>query len=457
MNKTFHFVHGTPNDRKAKKSLRSHVMKGKNAGKTFRRASRLDLARQRPYHHPAGTLATTRHPSTIERNIGNVFLTISCPLELSPDSLRIINQFYIYVIQKMYPAQLGFSVYEGKALWLNYMFADEAAAHCSIALMETCNAFFFSEGNTSTKALYHLSQTFVLVNKRLQSNEALSDSTLGVILMLIFQEQLRKAKIDSKVHYEGLRRMIDLRGGLNKLEGNWPLVMKICKTDITYALQCGEPLLFFRDHMSDVYDTLAAKGFILDRGPTASSIRPNGLNPYLREILIDVTCVANLINSFPIHRMEGHINIRTFLEILVSVLSRLIHFCPLKAPKPERRVDAAYHIGLTVFMMTLFLQFDHRRILDYESVSLRLKDVVEDELEDYDAELATWLMFIGGIWTSGDVDREWLIFRIARVVNQLGMKRWEEVRDLVKKFPWINALHDELGLGQWGLVEATRE
>lgn len=85
--------------------MRSHVMKGKNAGKTFHRPSRLDLARPRPYHYTT-LLRTSRAtneeetsadsrglcPITIARNLGNVFLTFSFPLELTPDSLKVIDQ-----------------------------------------------------------------------------------------------------------------------------------------------------------------------------------------------------------------------------------------------------------------------------------------------------------------------------------------------------------------------------
>lgn len=110
------------------------------------------------------------------------------------------------------------------------MLTGHAASHCSIALMETCNEFFFSDGVSSPTALYHLSQTFTLVNKRLQSDEALSDSTLGIVVMLIFQEQMRKEKLESEIHYEGLRKMIELRGGLCQLERNLPLLLKICKS-----------------------------------------------------------------------------------------------------------------------------------------------------------------------------------------------------------------------------------
>ena len=95
--------------------------------------------------------------------------------------------------------------------------------------MDTCNKFIFSGGVSSPEALYHLSQTFTLVERRLKSDEALSDSTLGIILMLVIQEQIRKEERQARVHYEGLTKMVELRGGLCKLERNRPLLLKICK------------------------------------------------------------------------------------------------------------------------------------------------------------------------------------------------------------------------------------
>lgn len=105
MDKTFHFVDTTQVDGSVRKSMRSHVMKGKNVGKTFRRASRLDIARRQP-HVYAALLRSTRAlneeensenpeslcPTTIARNIGNVFLTLPHPLALTSDALKAVNQ-----------------------------------------------------------------------------------------------------------------------------------------------------------------------------------------------------------------------------------------------------------------------------------------------------------------------------------------------------------------------------
>jgi hypothetical protein len=105
MDKTFHFVDTTQVDGSVRKSMRSHVMKGKNVGKTFCRASRLDIATRQP-HVYAALLRSTRAlnkeensenpeslcPTTIERNIGNVFLTFPHPLALTSDALKVVNQ-----------------------------------------------------------------------------------------------------------------------------------------------------------------------------------------------------------------------------------------------------------------------------------------------------------------------------------------------------------------------------
>jgi hypothetical protein len=49
METTFHFVDARQTDRAAKRRMRSHVMKGKNAGRTIHRRSRLTLTKPRSY------------------------------------------------------------------------------------------------------------------------------------------------------------------------------------------------------------------------------------------------------------------------------------------------------------------------------------------------------------------------------------------------------------------------
>jgi hypothetical protein len=95
--------------------------------------------------------------------------------------------------------------------------------------MQTCNEMYCNNGNSSTKALYHLTQTFNHVTRLLAGPDALSDSAIMIVVSLISHELMRKGYGDLKVHLNGLKRMIQLRGGLSKLEGNPALLLKVCK------------------------------------------------------------------------------------------------------------------------------------------------------------------------------------------------------------------------------------
>ena len=103
------------------------------------------------------------------------------------------------------------------------------ATRCGIALMEACNNFFYGNGSDSCEGLYYYSEAMGIVKKRLQGDDALNDATITLVVWLILQEEMRGKLSDSDVHYSGLKRMVELRGGLGQLEGNRTLALKICK------------------------------------------------------------------------------------------------------------------------------------------------------------------------------------------------------------------------------------
>ena len=101
MEKSFQFVDGTNIDNIARKSIRSHVMKGKNARRTVHRPSRLSLTTWLPPGHKAAQRTvrescqeddSTSSSVKIPRNLGSLFLTFKFPIELTPHSVKVVNQ-----------------------------------------------------------------------------------------------------------------------------------------------------------------------------------------------------------------------------------------------------------------------------------------------------------------------------------------------------------------------------
>ncbi|PVH69251.1 hypothetical protein DL98DRAFT_505979 [Cadophora sp. DSE1049] len=346
----------------------------------------------------------------------------------------------------MYPCQLGLSSSQYKYDWLSMTFIDEDTSHCSMALIASINEFFVEGGISSAKALSHLSNTLALVERRMHGAEALSDSTLCMVMMLILQEQLRHEKA-SQIHYQGLRRMIQLRGGLSQLESNPSLLLKMSKMDVLYALKYGRPLLYFRDSMSEVRKTLASAGLVLCNATTNKGRQENGIDTNLEQVLLDVLSMTALFNNLSSGQA---IDLTTFLEMVISICCRLLRFRPLQSPKPECKREAAYHIGLITFMTTLLLQWDNRRSQQYTLVSQRIEEVL-NELESVEDELLLWLLFVASLWYPITTSH-WLVLRIKNLAEQLSIAKWSSVRKYICRYPWIHALHDQRGYAVWNLV-----
>lgn len=218
--------------------------------------------------------------------------------------------------------------------------------------------------------------------------------------------------------------------------------------DILYTLRHGKPMFFFRDRMSEVRRNLSSMGLKFDPISMCQELQEGGINPYLRDILIDTMRVAALFNDPPTGQT---LELNTFLEIVISICCRLIRFRSLQSPTPESKKEAALHIGLITFMTTLFLQWDSRRIVEYNSISLRLTEVLHEEFDAQDNDLLLWLLLIGSLWFS-PTSGHWITQKMRILTVHLDTHNWPGVRDHICRFPWISALHDHTGRAVWNFV-----
>ncbi|PKS08008.1 hypothetical protein jhhlp_006620 [Lomentospora prolificans] len=461
METSFHFVNGIETDRASKRLMRRHVMKGKNLGKKLHRPSKLTPAKAAPGATEAADEVSrlrgrgASDPSQgqkslpvvhLARDFGTPFQTLAHSVTLTPDSLPIIHQYFTFTVNRMYPVPPGISLCESKCFWFRIILTDEEAYHCNLALMQACNETFAKNDQNSPKALYHLSRTITHVRKRLEGSDALSDSTMGLVMSLITQEFLRGRYMDARVHMRGLARMVELRGGLDSLQDNQPLLLKICKTDIMFTLIFGDPTIFFRDQRLDFF---TRNGPSIDEGRIASLDPYNALDPYFFEILVDALRFSTLFNDRP---RDRELNLLTFQGMLMSICYRLLRIEQPNGQELESDIQAAYRTGLMIFMMTTFLKRDHRRTVEYKLASRGLLKVLDRQQENQQDDLVLWVMVVGAIWISGG-DAEWLVPRIHETAQRLGIVTWADARALLAKFPWIYDLHDGPGQALWNQTQ----
>lgn len=185
---------------------------------------------------------------------------------------------------------------------------------------------------------------------------------------------------------------------------------------------------------------------------------PAGLRPELAQVLVDASHVAGFLNTAP---AAGHtLRVDTFQEMAVSLCSRLIQLgapSDVGVPDNTTAADATYHIGLTLFSMTLFLQLGGHRLLNYPRVVQRLRGVLQQEARGVDPCLRLWVLFLGAIWVQGGdtsddgVDEARFHAQIRDTAEQLGITGgdWTRVHEIVCVFPWVDALHNSVGRDVW--------
>ncbi|KAK7229755.1 hypothetical protein V2G26_001925 [Clonostachys chloroleuca] len=371
MGKGFIFIDSTKSNRSTKRAARSHAMREKNIGKTHHRG--LKPARGRTGLSASQGNDGRRDIALSSHRLLNIsdsiLLCRSLPpllsMELAPWSLEVVKTYFTSVIMAVYPLKLCLSLDRIKSYWIRTMFLDQTSYHCSLALMAILNSFVFGREPVSWEAAYHLGHAVALVNEKLDTPDALSNSNLAVVNFLVIRDIFKEDEASAKIHLRGLQKMLELRGGLCMVEDR-TLALKIAKTDIDFALHYGTSVFSFRDRMPQAARKLGM--------PTCCPVGGSSVfstpclaeaSPDLKEIIQDVNCLALWFNNDDICDADPD----DLQEIIVSVGYRLVQFDSLSSPPMESYPNSVYQIGLIAFLTTLFLQTGGRRFLKYHLVA----------------------------------------------------------------------------------------
>jgi hypothetical protein len=480
------------------------VMKGKNVGRTIKRASRLPPAKNPRAKDQAAIVGLRVQTATdgvdgIERptairdfvqpQVGHQFTGYALSMDLSLDYRRIIHQCaYIISLVETSLTVPDFTIIEeakytltfsnpclsGSSAWGKYLNCvwDEACKFpmnavnlvvtyiildlaTTLCLMEVCNDFYLNRPTMSPPTLKHMSKAFTLVNKKLSSDEALSDATLLMVLALVIVEQLHDEPQRWRVHLQGLFRIVELRGGLAQYRDTWELAHKICRADIDFALSTGSRPQMQLDNISFILEESACS--LNNNGTTLTFPKVlNALHSVLQGVAKDSVILARRVNG----SVGGELHYREFQANVISICYRLLDFSSLNSPVFNNTLDLSVYLGLTAFVVTIMLQFGNRRFLRQQLLEERLRSFLLHE--DYigqnrlDSSLMLWLLFIGRLSILEDGDETWLLPRMAMEIDELGIEDLPGLFEQLTLYPWIDILYNRTVERTWNCIQGSR-
>ncbi|KAF6786566.1 hypothetical protein CSOJ01_15406 [Colletotrichum sojae] len=294
-----------------RRALRSHVMRGKNAGIP------------RPSTRRQTTIVPIKRQLKIPRRVfWNDFCLTSFPQELDPDSTMLMHRWFLDISDTLFPPQFCHKFDILKSIWVNCILVDEAYFHSTLAVSASY-VDFERNPTTSSKTLHHICQAYSLVNLKLSGSHAISDSAIAAVVTLAIYQQIHQQHSIGLVHLRGLHRMIELRGGIARLmKENRPLALKPLRLDIELAIQNGSPTMF---HSQDI----PVKAVLCDSSPVAAQLSACSLG--LPRFMLDLIVFTGILND-KAKNARSKLNPLDYTETLTSLFYRLLEGDPFRQP-----------------------------------------------------------------------------------------------------------------------------
>jgi hypothetical protein len=212
------------------------------------------------------------------------------------------------------------------------------------------------------------------------------------------------------------------------------------REDLRVAVLTGAQPLFFSENLD-------WKPF-LPKGPEYSAV-PTSLVAILHQdkriehIGSDLASFSRSANLA--FQTDHKINPQLFHEILISAMYRLLLLAPKRNHKPSGNDWLeAIRLSMVGFSATILLQ-GHGIKMRFANLSEQLREAIETlDLGDQTLyEVHVWMLFVAGLSAVTDEDDGWLAPLLARQL--LGKCTWDGTRRLLKRFLWIDAIHDKDG------------
>jgi hypothetical protein len=118
--------------------------------------------------------------------------------------------------------------------WLIHHLKKNVDYHCALALVLECSQ---ASPRANISAIRHITQAFRLVNERISRAERVTNPTMAVVMSLASYESTRGHYDRGMIHLSGLHRMIEMRGGLDRVGSEEPeLMQKIYRYAISIVI-----------------------------------------------------------------------------------------------------------------------------------------------------------------------------------------------------------------------------
>ncbi|KAE8149574.1 hypothetical protein BDV25DRAFT_156084 [Aspergillus avenaceus] len=438
-------------DPDTRKLIRSHVMLGKNRGKS-RRAKCDDVKVVPPKGRHAVQEKQSSSPTEpfgcIPMKVGSEASLVPFADNVDPSLAVDILKFTAISKSVMFRLEMCTMFHKKKGLWYDLLMLDAAYLHTMAFVAED----FFgriltlhpSRANPPTSV--HFLKTLRLLRERLSygaEEVKTSDATIMIILFLSTHAHITGDLESAMHHLKGLHRIVTLRGGIIDFTDDLKLKSEIFRCDLSIALHNSTTPLFFHDPL----------GLTVPCPPSAESDNERFLckiDNNLARVWSVMKRFSQLINFAA--ETNQKLPMETLVDTMASVMYRLLN---MRFEKDT--IAEAVRLGLLGFSSSVFLQWQN-----IKQAYLRLADTYKEclvnlkSLNGVSSHIMLWLLMVGATSIFTDSDKEWLESWLRVNLQLCRVASWPSFRKIMASYMWIGMVHDQPGEEIFNSVTSSR-
>jgi hypothetical protein len=169
----------------------------------------------------------------------------------------------------------------------------------------------------------------------------------------------------------------------------------------------------------------------------------------MQDVVHKIITMTNLFNTGGAMRKLQPLE---FQNMVMTVSYNLLSIDSINGSCLTNPFSKGLHRGLLAFVATFLAHVGQQQRPHYEVLRRQFQEIFENQnfFDSISPETYTWLLFAAGM-SILDTEKHaaWFKSRLSGVLSKLGIMVWQSAYQVLRKYPWVTAIHDELAIHIW--------
>ncbi|KAL6406993.1 hypothetical protein AUP68_09814 [Ilyonectria robusta] len=355
---------------------------------------------------------------------------------------RLIYHFLSSIAFQYYPLDLSMESNPFVVSWWPLCLADPALFHVSLQTASLDEELRAQKGFPLSEML--MMDSVALVRRKIEdSSEAFHDETLNSVVTLAAIEHGKGNIEASRMHIDGVKRMVSVRGGINDLKSTSPLTARMVSW--VSMLVTGTPQFQTQDDFGFGNGIGPILQWQLASTPSEKIFDDLDIDPAVLDILIRLRNILHQPQLSRLTTTELH-------DLTCFVVHKLLLLPPLSPAMPKRAaISECLRYAMTLYMLAIHgtTYYSHAALASVIVFQLKSHLTTLAGTDYIYGPLGIWVLSIGMAATIGTMDHQCFKELAGSAATSVGLHSWEDILVRLESILWMRTRRDEVFRQGW--------